>query len=166
VNGGLPGGLDHVKWLAYMNHVSAAGIAGFGVLPGQELTCETWISGRTFGTAAHPFGTAIFRANDDLRLASVAMNTIDFETFMVFDFFLTNEGIYALYERLPFGRTASDNYAAFTYQVRVASRSPGDSHHLRISHDRTAGTVRWSIGGTKVFRVSRLGRRLDRADLT
>lgn len=165
-NGGLPGSLDHVKWLAYTNHLSSSGVPGFDAVPGQELSCQATVRGQAFGTAGHPFGDAVVDPDDDLRLASVALNTIDFETFMVFDFFLTNKRIYALYERLPFGRTADHRYAAFTFMIPVAERSPEDWHHFRIAYDRSAGTVRWLIDDEEVYRIDRLGFRIDRGLLT
>ena len=165
-NGGLPGGLDHVKWLVYANNIASAGVPGFDAVPGQELACETRITGRTFGTAGHPFGRHVEDADDDLRLASVAFNAIDFETFLVADFFVTNERIYALYERLPFGRPSSggslNEYASFTFAVPVATRSTGDQHNLKIAYDRSRGLVRWLVEGREVLRVDRLGYRLDR----
>ena len=165
-NGGLPGSLDHVKWLVYMNHQSSAGFPGFDAVRGQELSCETWAGGRTFGTRFHPFGEAVIDPEDDLRLASVAQNLIDFETFMVFDFFMTNQRIYAFYERLPFGRSATDNYAAFSYMVPVAENRPGQLRHLRIAYDRARGTVRWLLDEREVFRVDRIGHRIDREFMT
>jgi hypothetical protein len=42
-NGGLPGGLDHVKWLVYANHLASTVYPGFDAAPGYELTCEAWI---------------------------------------------------------------------------------------------------------------------------
>jgi hypothetical protein len=60
---------------------------------------------------------AVADPDDDLRLASVALDTIDFDTSMVFDAFLTSTRVYAVYERLPFGRAsmgAYGEYAAFT----------------------------------------------------
>lgn len=120
------------------------------------------MSGRTFGTGGHPFGGAVANAQDDTRLAAVAMNAVDFESFMVFDFLLTNERVYALYERLPFGRSEANNYASFTFQIPVAARAPGDDHNLKVAYDRTAGTVRWLIGEEEVFRVDQIGRLIDR----
>ena len=165
-NGGLPGDLDHVKWLAYMNHTASSGYPGFDAVPGTELGCETWIGGQTFGTHAQPFGPAVLDPDDDLRLASVAMNVIDFETYMVFDFWLTNEHIYAYYERLPFGREQLGNYASFSYAIPVARRHPGDVDHLRISYDKGAGKVRWFIDDEEVFHVDRLGYRIGRLNMT
>lgn len=101
---GLPGAFDHMKWLAYTNHTASSGFPGFDAVPGQELSCETWMSGRTHGTEGHPFGTAVTDPDDDLRLASVGMPVIDQETLMVFDFFVSNERVYAFYERLPYAR--------------------------------------------------------------
>jgi hypothetical protein len=163
---GLPGGLDHVKWLVYMNHAASSGFPGFDAEPGRELSCSATISGRTYGTQGHPFGAGVANANDDPRLAAAALSTIDYETSMVFDFVLTNERIYASYQRLPFARTATNNYAAFSFMVPVGNRTPADRHRLRIAYDRAAGTVRWLVNGREVHRVSRIGLRLDRAYMT
>jgi hypothetical protein len=165
-NPGFPGGLDHVKWLVYMNNFASSGQPGFDAVPGQELIYEARIGGESFGTDENPFGDAVDNPDDDLRLGAVAMNAIDLETFMVFDFFLTNDTIYAFYERLPFGRPFLGNYASFSFQIPVASRSPGDIHRLRIAYDRSAGVVRWLIGGREVFRVDRIGQLIDRQFMT
>ncbi len=90
------------------------------------------------------------------------MNTVDFDTFMVFDFFMTNKRIYAFYEHLPFAREVHGNYAAFSYAIPVATRQPGDFHKLAIAYHKSAGTVRWLVDGEEVFRVSRIGHRIDR----
>ncbi|MFD2078421.1 hypothetical protein SAMN05421678_11436 [Actinopolymorpha cephalotaxi] len=167
-NGGLAGGLDHVKWLAYANHTASSGHPGFDAVTGQVLSLETWLGGRTYGTRFQPFGGAVDDPDDDLRLASFAANLIDFETYAVFDFFLTNKTIYAFYERLPFGRgpALGDNYAAFSFQIPVAANHPRAVHHLRISYDRAAGTVRWYVDEEEVFGVDRIGCRIDRRYLT
>lgn len=165
-NPGLPAGLDHVKWLAFMNHQASSGYPGFDAAEGQELTCETTLSGQSFGTSGHPFGKAVKNPNDDLRLGAVAMNTIDFDTFMVFDFFLTNERIYAFYERLPFARERYGNYAAFSFEIPVAKRKPNDTHNLKIAYDKAAGTVRWLVDDVEVYRVSNIGHLIDRRLMT
>ncbi len=157
---GLPGGLDHVKWLVFANHMATSGYPGFDAIPGQELTVESWISGRSFGNASHPFGSAVVDPDDDIRLATAAMPTIDFETFLVSDFFMTNKRIYALYERLPFGRSPGHNYAAFTYAIPVAERKPFQQQHLAIAYDRSAHSIRWLVDDHEVFRVTQPGHRL------
>ena len=160
-NGGLSGAIDHVKWLAYMSHQSSKGYPGFDAISGKELSFETWISGKTYGTQYHPFGDAVNDPND-IRLASFALNTMDMETFMVFDFFITNDQIYAFYERLPLGRGTLGNYAAFSYKIPVMKRNPEDVHHLKISYDKNKGVVSWYVNNTKVFQVDKIGYRIDR----
>ena len=54
-----PGEADHVKWMADTQHLSSNSVPGFDAIPGQELRCILWARGRTFGTAAHPFGSAV-----------------------------------------------------------------------------------------------------------
>ncbi len=165
-NGGLPGGLDHVKWLVYTNHFASSGYPGFDATPGYALTCESWMRARTFGTGQHPFGVAVDNPGDDLRLSAVGMNTIDFESLMVFDFLITNRTIYAIYERLPFGRPALGNYAAFTFNIPLVPTSPAQTHHLEVAYDRAAGTVRWIVDGAERFSVDRIGHLLDRQYMT
>jgi hypothetical protein len=152
--------LDHVKWLTFMNNTASTGISGFDAVPGQELACSTRMIGQTFGTRFQPFGSKA--GTNDFRLAAFAQNMIDFESFMVFDFLFTNKRIYAIYERLPFGRTQTNNYAAFTFAVPLAARSTGTAHDVKIAYDRSAGVVRWILNGKEVYRVSQIGRRLHR----
>jgi Family of unknown function (DUF6081) len=166
---GLPGGLDHVKWLVYMNHLSSGGVPGFDAPLGQKLVCQATLGGLTSGTRGHPFGSAVVDSQDDLRLASFALNAIDFETFMVFDVFYTNKRIYAVYEHLPFGRASMGGpfgeYAAFTYAVPILTRTPGDLHTVAIVFDRAAGVVSWMVDGEEKFRVGNLGFRIGRTNL-
>ena len=124
-----------------MNHFSSGGYPGFDALPGKQLVCQSTVSGQTFGTAANPFGAAVTNPQDDLRLASVAMNVIDFHTFMVFDVFYTNQRIYAFYEHLPFQRASLGgsgefgDYAAFSYAIPIATRTPGDFHTVAVAYN-------------------------------
>ena len=157
---------DHAKWLDYSSHKSSHGTPGFEAVPGQVLSCETTMSGRTYGTAGQPFGDAVKDPEDDLRLASVMLNTIDNETSTAFDFVITNKRIYAFYGRPTFGRATLGNYASFANTVPLIRRTPGDSHHLKIAYDRSAGVVRWLIDGREVLKVDRIGYRLDRGTLT
>lgn len=162
---GLPGTIDHVKWLAFMNATTPSGVPGFEAVEGQVLRCETTMSGETFGTAGHPFGSAVADAEDDLRLAAVTMSAIDFETFVHFLFAITNERIYAIYERPPLARAVFGDYAGFVFAVPVAERTSGDEHKLEIAFDKAAGTVRWLIQNEEVFRVDQIGHLIDREHL-
>ncbi|WP_405619773.1 DUF6081 family protein [Streptomyces sp. NBC_01511] len=163
---GMPGSGDHAKFIAYTSHVATSGHPGFDAHDGYELLFETRLSGRTFGTAGHPFGDAVLDAEDDLRLASAMMLTTDPQTSVSFDFVVTNKRIYAWYGRPTFLRGELGDYASFAHTVPLADREPGDSHDLSIGYDRAAGVVRWLLDGREVFRVDRIGFRLDRDTAT
>jgi hypothetical protein len=160
VNGGLPGGLDHPKFLVYANHTATSGVPGFDAPTHGVLSFETWLTGSAFGNRQNPFGPAVVAPDDDVRLATYAFNCIDFETFMVFDTFLTDRRVYAFYERLPFGRDTLGDYAAFSYAIPLAERSGWE--HIRLAYDRSRGTVSWYLNDRRAFQVTRIGRRIDR----
>src|SRR5262249_35234395 len=83
-------------------------------------------------------------------------------TFLVFNFLVTNELVYAFYERPTFARGAFGDYAAFTFAVPVLARRPSDEHELKIAYDKAGGKVRWFVDHEEVFRVEALGTRIDR----
>jgi hypothetical protein len=153
---------EHVKWLVIMNHVSTKGFAGFDAVPGQELTCEARISGRVYGTEHHPFGKAVVDPDADPRLGCVATSAFDPETFLIFNWLVTNEVLYAWYERPTFARGTFGDYAAFSYAVPVLPLEPFEEHDLAIAYDKAGGKVRWLVDGVELFRVDALGTRIDR----
>ena len=161
VNGGIPATNDHAKWLAYMNRRSSAGFPGFDAKRGAQLVGTARLTGRTHGTEHHPFGRAVREPDTDPRLAAFAMVTLDVETWMVFDFLFTNACVFALYERLPFGRTSHNHYAAFSYAIPVATRAADDVHEASIAYETDNGMVRWMLDGREVYSITRLGRRLE-----
>ncbi|WP_327660080.1 MULTISPECIES: DUF6081 family protein [unclassified Streptomyces] len=155
---GLPGTLDHIKWLSYPDRRTSEGTLGFSAEPGRLLVGESWMTATAYGTAAHPFGSAVADALDDPRLAMAGLPVEDQETGIAVDFFFTNRSVYAFYERLPNHRDTLGNYAAFTYAVPVARRSsPTAEHHIAIEYDRSRGIIRWRLDGREVFKVDRIG---------
>ncbi|GMK56420.1 hypothetical protein CspeluHIS016_0302600 [Cutaneotrichosporon spelunceum] len=152
-NGSVPGDIDHVKWLVFANATSSAGYPGYDTAAGYVTSCEAEVGATVFGTETEKFGMS---ATDPALSWAGGVNG-DFETFMIFDFALTNDAIYAFYERLPFGRSETHNYASFSALTPVASRSPGDMHALKVSYDRSAKTVSWFIGGREVYNINRIG---------
>ncbi|MDP9256639.1 MAG: DUF6081 family protein [Actinomycetota bacterium] len=150
-----PGDFDHVKWMADTQHLSSNFYPGFDAVPGSELQCNMWARGQTFGTEAQPFGSAVTNPNTDLRLASFAMNTLDYETGMVFDVWMTNNAIYPYYERLNL--TGSATYDAFSSVFPPVWRTPGDQVKVTVAYNRAAGVVRWLVNDREVARVSNIG---------
>jgi len=150
-----PGDFDHVKWMADTQHLSSNFYPGYDATAGQELSCNMWVRGRTFGTDSQPFGAAVTNPNTDLRLASFAMNTIDWETSMVFDVWITNNAIYPYYERLNLSGTAT--YDAFSSVFPPVFRKLGDQDKITVAYNRSAGVIRWLVDDREVARVSQIG---------
>jgi hypothetical protein len=157
---GLPGTLDHVKWMAHTTQVASAGYPGFDASPGTVLSLRARVRGRTYGTRRHPFGPYVTEPQADPRLAAGAVNWRDAETGLIFGFFLTSRRLFAYYERLGAVRGVLGRYAAFSYLVPAAARAPGQWHDLVISYDRSAGVVRWRADGTQCLLVDRIGHHL------
>ena len=155
----LSGTIDHTKWLVYANKFNGS-FPGFKANPGEEIVLGARIGGRTYGTDENPFGSAVPDDEDDLRLASTAMSVADFETYTIFSFFMTNEHLYVWYERLPFLKSATYDYAAFNYAIPVAERHPNEMHNLAVAFDKQRGTVRWLVEGKEVFKITQIGHRL------
>jgi hypothetical protein len=166
-----PNGVDHVKYLVYSTPYTAP--------DSGELVYEAKLSVKQTGLdglpdilkAATPDSVqGVNNVNSDARLSTAGMVTIDPATLIVFDFFLTNEDIYALYERLPFLRTEwggpGPNYTAFTHLIPVGKRNTADPLSdfvvLAIKYNKSKGYVTWWINGVKVFEVSRIGLPLER----
>jgi len=85
------------------------------------------------------------------------MLSIDLNTMLVASFFMTNEGIYAYYERLPFLRTPTNVYLAFSQTKRVADREEGDYNHLSIEYNKKQGSLSWYVEGELVLSVDSIG---------
>lgn len=158
-DGGL-GQMDHLKWFAFAAHTSSGGFPGYDAEPGRVLSCEAWLTARTFGTEGHPYADDVDDPDRDPRLACATVNAVDPETSLVFDFLVTNRQVYALYERLADRRGELGDYAAFSYVIPVGEREPAEHHHLAIAYDRAAGAVRWLVDGEERVRVDDLGARL------
>lgn len=167
----VPVGNEHPKWLRYYKST-------FPLCNTHEVVFEAEISAQQFIPAS--FGTTaetaamiprIRNVNDDIRLASAALNVLDPDTWMVFDFFMSNTAIYAFYERLPFGKPAFNgnvltplgDYAAFSNAIWVARRSGNNPleefSRLAIGIHRGKGIVTWYVDDTPVFSINTIGYR-------
>nr|UDO47572.1 laminin g domain [Pandoravirus massiliensis] len=156
VDGPVPfGTLDHPKFLALSE--CAFPIAG---PPDVETYFEIEAAAFTQNTQNNPFGLPfVTDPYDDLRLAASALVTIDLNTFMVADMFLTNGGVYALYERLESGRTPGNNYASFTDAVKVATRDRANPANdvVNVGIGWTSQAIRWYVNRREVRRIDRIG---------
>lgn len=165
----IPVGNEHPKWLHYYKDPAILPDVG-------ELIYETTLSVQQHidvGDIPTDFTSSPVRirdAFDDIRLACAGMNVVDTSSWMVFDFLLANNVIYAFYERLPFGKpfwtnpgsdpTNSTGYAAFSNGIPVAKRISNDSVRLGIGINKHRGYVKWYVDGKEVFSWTQIGTRL------
>lgn len=150
---------DHPKVLMYINAANKdTGFPGSKVPDEGELYYEAKISVETFGTEKNPFNAPAC----DFRLSSGGMVTIDFDTFMVYDFFITSTRVYVLYERLPFDQKVKDPAAFFTYVLPVSEIQPGVKHRYKLSYNKSKYQVHYYIDSKRVFAVNEFGRRLPK----
>jgi hypothetical protein len=160
---GGAGDRDHTKWLSFANHNSTAGFAGYDTPANGRWTCDANLSVTTRKTEANPFGANVTDPQSDLRLANGAMVVADLETGVLMDFHVTNNTVYAWYERLRYPNTT---YSAFAYAVPVATISKGASLNYQIQLDNSRARATWKINGIPVYSVTDLGARpTDRSHL-
>jgi hypothetical protein len=161
----IPTGNDHSKWLRLTTNLIPLNKSHEVILE-EEIAVQQIIKPNTVPSE---FISRIRNIKEDLRLCSGGMVVIDVYTWMVFGFMLTDECIYAYYERLPFGKPAWNdgkmsplgNYSAFTNAVLVSSRNKSDPLNdytrLGIGIHRGRGDVNWYINGTRVHTWSKIG---------
>ena len=138
---------DNVKALIYSTAECSPGQRGL-------LTVETEMRVTTSGTENNPFAADA----GDVRLGCGAFNTIDVKSFMVFDFFISNGRIVALYERLPFAQSKDDPYPAFTELIPVSTpTAAGQWHRYAITYDRANDRAEWLVDGEVVAERTSVG---------
>ncbi|MGW8886178.1 DUF6081 family protein [Streptomyces sp. NPDC055749] len=161
---GVEGGDDHIKWIAFPNRYTADGTPGFEVPDTGSISCEHRVASRTFGTE-NPFGRTVTDPASDIRLASIALITADFESRAIADFSVTNDTVYAIYERLP--SETGEDYAAYGYAIPVARTTPGRMHDLEVRIDQGGKRVSWFVDGVLKLRTDKIGTRaFDRKYMT
>ena len=160
----IPLGNEHVKWLRYYKTL-------IPLCDSHEVIFEANIAAQQFIPIPEAIPVdmrpRIRNVNDDIRLASAALNLLDQSTWMVFDFFMSNTSIYAFYERLPNGKPSFggnlEDYAAFSNAIWVAPRSGvdplSDVIKLAIGIHSGKGIVTWYVNDIPVFSINRIGYR-------
>lgn len=152
---------DHPKYLIYTKE-------SLTPTPGNKVFVEAtssmfstnifesyFIGNATLKSGLQKYATGLFNPFDDPRLACAALNLLDLENAMVYDFIITNETIFALYEHLPFNALT----AVFTYAIPVGKR-PTDVDvptTYRIEYDTALNIVIWYIDDREVYRVTQPG---------
>ena len=128
---------------SHPNHVKALMLSttAFDLEESRGFTVRAEMAVRTFGTEHNTFGLE----PGDPRLATGALVVIDPETGMVFDFFVSNDRIRPLHERLTFKRKELGPYPAYSILGETVPTRMGDWHLYEIRYDRAADRVEWWI---------------------
>lgn len=111
---------------------------------------------RSFGVSGHPYGKEVADPESDIRLGAATLNVLDFESGLVFDFWVGSRTIVPMYERLRLPGMPGD-YAAFTSVAAPVPREPDAVHEFSIVVDAANSTVSWGIDGQIVAAVERTG---------
>lgn len=128
---------------------------------GGIFAVRTDMAVEIYGTDPNPFGVA----PGDPRLANGALVILDEKTGVVLDFLVTNDHIFAVYERLPYARAGLGHYPTFTSFLPTGVKTcAGEWHNYEIHYDRATDTAEWRVDGVSVARHSPVGAAIGRTD--
>jgi hypothetical protein len=97
------------------------------------------------------------RTGGGFDIAAGALVLIDPTTGMVFDFFISNDRITPLYERLPIARQTLGDYPAFSRLLAPAPTQRGAWRAYETRYDRASDVVEWRVDGQVIGRQERAG---------
>ena len=145
---------------SHSNHVTALASTSrvFDLSASEGFTVRADISVETFGTEGNPHGLP----PGDPRLAAGALVLIDSTTGMVFDFFISNDCITPLYERLPIAREHLGAYPAFSRLLAPVPTTRGAWRTFETRYDRCADVVEWCVDGKVIARRDQAGAPIGR----
>lgn len=129
---------------------------------GGSVTCSSSLRISTLGLALQPFSTAVGDSASDYRLASGVLTTGDDSTSLSAKFLVTATKIYTYYGRSTLSRTASSNYAAFSFVKFAAPTSANTFHDYSIKWDKKDSSITWILDGKTVRRITDTGRLISR----
>lgn len=155
----VPLGNEHAKHLRYWNE-------SFCLSDDYEIYYESKVAVQQYipvDEIPSQFLPRLRNINEDIRLCSGAINALDPVTWIVCDMFLSNEKVYCFVERLPFGKTVQNDYAAYSNCVEAVCRA-GDPYNdfIKIAMGFKKNSVNFYVNDKLVFTVPRYGvRQLD-----
>jgi len=150
----IPLGNEHSKNLRYWKDPFVLS-EDYETLYSSEVAVKQYVD---INMVPEPMRSRIRNVDEDIRLCAGAINTLDVETWTVFDIFFSNEKIYCFVERLPFGQTALNKYAAYSNAVYTQMRT-GDPYNdfVKVAIGLTKTSARFYVNDEMVFVVPRIG---------
>ena len=145
--------------VSHPNHVKALMMSSQAFDVAERFTARVEMAATIFGAESNPWR----RPPGDVRLAAGAMVNMDPDTGMIFDFFVSNDRIVPLYERLPFARGALGPYPAYSIlSPEPAPTKPGEWHAYEVRYDGTRDRVEWWVDGARIWQQGNVGAAIGR----
>ena len=169
---------DHLKYIAVSTHsfdVPKTGSLEFSV--NIEAATPGTQPGRVVHGCYGPPGSYLavsptcpnpyVRTLMEGQQAGVVLNMINFQTGQLFDWFVSDNSVFALIERLPSSVTGSPGTPielAYTQIIRQGRIKPGKKHNVAIRYSRGphASYVEYFLDGELFTRVDNVGVPLDK----
>ncbi len=125
---------------------------------GESLSFET-----TSSPCDAPYSHQVLEGQQ----AGVVLNMVSFATGQLFDWFVSDNQVFALIERLPSNVTGAGEVGldlAYTQIVKVADVTPGETHNVGIRYTRRPGEsyVEYLLDGELFVRVDHVGIPVDK----
>ncbi|HYS00680.1 MAG TPA: DUF6081 family protein, partial [Gemmatimonadales bacterium] len=159
---------DHAKYTALSKQVFAVPEIG-SITVSIDIAAETpgTVEGRvvhgTYVQSGAPYAATVLQGQQ----AAATLHMIDFATGQLFDWFVSGNTAFPLYERLPSTVSGSAEhvgtdkmYTQITHEVPIAAGVP-HTVAIRYSRDRRRSRVEYLLDGRRVFQVERVGIPLD-----
>lgn len=157
--------------LTYVNSLPAGFMPGsnhnqarvFSVEQGEKIVWEWTGSTAWSNLDNHPFGDAVSDPYDDPRVAALLIQVFEAHTGLFFGWELTNKGVWASLNQQVLPDAGRINWQA---SRRVADSAPGVDIRLRLTYNRVANEIEWSVNDEIVLTVvnGQLGLRPPVAD--
>ena len=141
-------------WLALQQHKPDDYVLATGVAHSVREFVELAFSHA--GIEIGWLGQGVDERGVDVRTMNPLV-VIDPETGMVFDFFVSNDRIRPLYERLTFKRKELGPYPAYSMLGETVPTRMGDWHLYEIRYDRADDRVEWWIDRKLIAARGRIG---------
>ena len=147
--------LDHMKYIMVSNdHYDIPGIG--------QLSVEYKAKVHVKGIEEQPFPPEMLAESNDVRLGNACLSTVSLETGFIIGFLVTNDRIYAHYQRLTVAQEYVNQYAAFCMVIPLAERCKDDCNSLRVVFDGRIKQVSFLVDGVRKYWIDHLGFIQDR----
>ncbi|CAF1340544.1 unnamed protein product [Didymodactylos carnosus] len=146
--------LDHIKSLFVLPPIKLTSADTLSV----NATMRPYVYGVTEDNPFRSLFPSIDHMHDDLRLATCGLVCFDQNIWLIADILLTNTKVFAVYERLPFGRTAENYYASFSAAIPIYTRkNQNDFLNFSIRFDLIKKSITWLVDNEIKYTIDKVG---------